>query len=447
MKKNNRTTTIVTMKLKLAIISIFALPNGVHSSFVMRAQRGFNIFPAMKMSSTTEESSSGTTLVGSAESAISMNIVELENLMGGSGKAKITWDFMRLGIDPQLFFDEDSKKILDDDARSEILKLLPSKRQTQGLGKGSLELLKEINPEGGVEMGLATLTNIHTSSDGTTKLLLKLRDGLDIETVIIPWDDRKRSTLCISSQVGCRQGCTFCATGRMGRLRNLSQDEILVQMFYANKICRLSNIYAIDNIVFMGMGEPADNAGAVKKAAEILTDRQLFQIAQSKVTVSTVAPNPESFMLFDDAPCVLAWSVHAATDELRKKLVPTTKYTMSELREGLIRALLKKPKSLQTTMLEYVLINEVNDSEDDAEAMAQFAKGIIDAVPGSKVMINLIMFNDIGHPTYTRPKMENALKFQAKILNAGVKAYIRTTRGDDESAACGQLATKNKSWM
>ena len=159
---------------------------------------------------------------------------------------------MRLGIDPQLFFDEDSKKILDDDARSEILKLLPSKRQTQGLGKGSLELLKEINPEGGVEMGLATLTNIHTSSDGTTKLLLKLRDGLDIETVIIPWDDRKRSTLCISSQVGCRQGCTFCATGRMGRLRNLSQDEILVQMFYANKICRLSNIYAIDNIVFMG---------------------------------------------------------------------------------------------------------------------------------------------------------------------------------------------------
>ena len=85
MKKNNRTTTIVTMKLKLAIISIFALPNGVHSSFVMRAQRGFNIFPAMKMSSTTEESSSGTTLVGSAESAISMNIVELENLMGGSG--------------------------------------------------------------------------------------------------------------------------------------------------------------------------------------------------------------------------------------------------------------------------------------------------------------------------------------------------------------------------
>ena len=134
----------------------------------------------------------------------------------------------------------------------------------------------------------------------------------------------------------------------------------------------------------------------MKKAAEILTDRQLFQIAQSKVTVSTVAPNPESFMLFDDAPCVLAWSVHAATDELRKKLVPTTKYTMSELREGLIRALLKKPKSLQTTMLEYVLINEVNDSEDDAEAMAQFAKGIIDAVPGSKVMINLIMFNDIG---------------------------------------------------
>lgn len=145
------------------------------------------------------------------------------------------------------------------------------------------------------------------------------------------------------------------------------------------------------------MGEPADNAEAVIKATKILTDRQLFQLARSKVTVSTVAPNPESFALFEDAPCVLAWSVHAAKDDLRRKLVPTTKYTMYELREGLIKTLLKRPKRLRTTMLEYVLIDNVNDNIDDAEALANFAGGLKDSVPGCKVMINLIRFNDIGN--------------------------------------------------
>jgi len=210
------------------------------------------------------------------------------------------------------------------------------------------------------------------------------------------WDDRKRSTLCISSQVGCRQGCTFCATGRMGRLRNLSSDEILIQMYYANKICRVSDIYAIDNIVFMGMGEPSDNPVAVKKACKILTDRQLFQLAQSKVTVSTVAPAPESFSLFEDTPCSLAWSVHAATDGLRKKLVPTTKYTMKELQMGLVDTLKKRTKKLRTMMLEYVLIDGVNDRPEDAEALGDFTQEIIDLVPNSKIMINLIRFNDIG---------------------------------------------------
>merc|ERR1712003_491559 len=135
-----------------------------------------------------------------------------------------------------------------------------------------------------------------------------------------------RSTLCISSQVGCRQGCKFCATGKMGKIRSLTPDEILAQMFFAKKICRWDGLPEISNVVFMGMGEPADNSEAVISAAEILTSVDLFQLSASKVTISTVAPSPDSFHQLSKAPCVLAWSVHAANDDLRKTLVPTTKY-------------------------------------------------------------------------------------------------------------------------
>mmetsp|Transcript_12751 Transcript_12751/g.19254 ORF Transcript_12751/g.19254 Transcript_12751/m.19254 type:complete len:450 (-) Transcript_12751:1379-2728(-) len=397
------------------------------------------------MHSTTEENSvsAAAQTTTCSSSAISKNISQLSKEIGGNGRALIAWDFYRLGIDPELFFGDPSGA-LDEDARNEIIKLLPSKRQTQVLGNGALRELSKVNPDGGVEMGIASLSDIHTSSDGTTKLLLKMKDGLEVETVIIPWDDRERSTLCVSSQVGCRQGCTFCATGRMGRLRNLSADEILIQVYFATKICRVSKIFKIDNIVFMGMGEPADNSDAVCTATRILTDRQLFQLSQSKVTVSTVAPDPQSFSLFADAPCVLAWSVHAATDELRKILVPTTRHTMEELREGLVEVLRRRPKRLRTTMLEYVLIDGMNDSLEDAVALAKFSQGIIDAVPQCKVVVNIIPFNDIGHPTYKKPTIDAVLAFQRGLLGNDITAYIRTTRGDDESAACGQLATSKR---
>merc|ERR1711935_1138646 len=148
---------------------------------------------------------------------------------------------------------------------------------------------------------------ISISPDGTTKLLLQLvSDGLEVETVIIPWDDRGRSTICVSSQVGCRQGCTFCSTGRMGRLRSLTTAEILAQMYWANKIQRLIpvhekdfknpiKIYPIDNCVFMGMGEPADNIPAVVKAASMMADGNLFQLAPRRISISSVAPNPKVF--------------------------------------------------------------------------------------------------------------------------------------------------------
>mmetsp|Transcript_460 Transcript_460/g.714 ORF Transcript_460/g.714 Transcript_460/m.714 type:complete len:487 (-) Transcript_460:2755-4215(-) len=410
--------------------------------------------------------------------AISMNVDQLAIELEGRGRARLVWDYYRIGVDPLVYFrhgdhntctnsgnNEPSMSITTaspdtlqnflkhmegseegDDEKEKIRNLLPTCRKTQGLGVNALKKLEALYEHGGLEGRTATLSFVSTSSDGTTKLLIKLADGLEVETVIIPWHDKGWSTVCISSQVGCRQGCTFCATGRMGKLRSLTSDEILAQFYFALKICRLSssNIPPLSNVVFMGMGEPADNAEAVCRATEILTDVDLFHMGQSKVTVSTVAPSPNAFASFKDAPCVLAWSVHAANDELRKKLVPTTKYTMHELRKGLIDTLLYKPKRLRAIMLEVALIKDINVHPEAAEELAEFAKVIIDSVPGAKLVVNLIPFNDIGHPTYRKPSDEDVKVFQNILWERSIFTHIRTTRGDDESAACGQLATKKE---
>ena len=194
-------------------------------------------------------------------------------------------------------------------------------------------------------------------------------------------------------------------------------------------------------IEVMGMGEPADNHENVIKATEILTDVNLFHMGQSKVTVSTVAPSPDAFASFQDAPCILAWSVHAANDELRRKLVPTTKYPMSELRQGLIDTLLNRPKRLRATMLEVALIKGVNVHAEAAMELAEFAKVIVASGPEIKLVVNLIPFNDIGHPTYKKPSNESVKSFQNILWEHGIVTHVRTTRGDDESAACGQLIT------
>lgn len=251
----------------------------------------------------------------------------------------------------------------------------------------------------------------------------------------------------VRSQVGCRQGCKFCATGRMGKLRSLTSDEILAQMFFARKTCRLSNglLPPITNVVFMGMGEPADNVQEVVRAVQILTTRELFQQSATKVTISTVAPTPQAFSQLGQAPCVLAWSVHAVNDVLRKQLVPTTRYTMAQLREGLVDALRQRPVPLRTTMLEVALLSGVNDSLQDADELAEFARVIPDSVPGCKLVVNLIPYNDIDTALgFVKPTKERVVAFQKRLWQHGIYAHVRTTRGDDESAACGQLATQKK---
>lgn len=380
----------------------------------------------------------------STAGAMSLTISELAEVMGGRGRALLAWDCYANGIDPALFFADPVD--LGEDTVEALKGLFASSRRGQRLGKGALERLSSLYNSytpSRVEGGVATLSHISQSRDSTTKLLLRLSDGLEVETVIIPWTGG-RSTLCVSSQVGCRQGCIFCATGRMGKLRSLNADEILAQLFFARKICRQKNLPPVTNVVFMGMGEPADNKDAVIRATDIMTTRELFQLSASKVTVSTVAPTPDSFLQFAHAHCVLAWSVHAANDELRRQLVPTTKHAMTELRQGLIDTLLIRPHNFRTTMLEVALVSGINDSEKEADELVDFAQVIIDEVPGCKLVVNLIPFNDIGQNRYTKPSMEAVSVFQKRLREFGLVAHIRTTRGDDESAACGQLATNKQ---
>ena len=208
-----------------------------------------------------------------------MSVDELALSLGGRGRARLAWDCYSIGVDPALFYGKVIQ--LGHDDFETILELLPSNRRSQRIGTEALEKLADLYPDTGkVEGGVASLSYVTQSSDKTTKLLLRLADGLQVETVIIPWKS-SRSTLCISSQVGYRQvrrclpvlglwfrrfsppddlvdsvilekGCTFCATGKMGIQRSLTSDEILAQMFFAKKICRLYHLPDVTNVVFMG---------------------------------------------------------------------------------------------------------------------------------------------------------------------------------------------------
>jgi len=404
------------------------------------------------------------------QSPLSMNIEQLTAKLGGKGRSLAAWDCYRIGLDPFFFHDPlFSQEALDNsihmlpisnhdndnnkiqgiiNTRTELQNYFPSKRRNLRLALKSLESLSNLysSPLRGIENSIAKLVKIQTSKDGTTKLLLNLYSSPahNIETVIIPWEERGSSTLCVSSQVGCRQGCTFCATGRMGKLLDLTTDEILIQLYYANKLCRIRNLPTVDNIVFMGMGEPTDNMQSVASAVNLMVEKNCFSISPSKITVSTVGPNPDVFRKLTKVPAVLAWSIHAVRDSLRKELVPTTKYTMEELREGMVNCLKVRPKKMRTLMLEVALIQNVNDSEREALELATFSLKLIELVGDMKLTVNLIPFNEVEHNRFQKPSVARILAFQKVLRDKGLMAYVRRTRGDDEHAACGQLATAKK---
>jgi len=283
----------------------------------------------------------------------------------------------------------------------------------------------------GFDWDMPTIDTVLSSSDGSEKILFRARDGLFAECVLMPSD--KRVTLCISSQVGCRWGCTFCQTGRMGLTRSLSSGEILSQVLLANQ--RLKEERKVSNIVFMGMGEPLDNFEAVVEVCRTLTDPKLFGLSKHRVTVSTVGLVPEIERLGKEVAVSLAISLHTADNDHRASMMPVAKQYPLEV---LKKALLDYPvQTRHGITFEYVMIQGENDS-------IQHAKKLVKFVHGLKAKVNLIPMN--AHPgNPMRASEEESLRnFQKYLSDRSIPAPVRYSRGQDVSAACGQLAMKRQ---
>jgi 23S rRNA (adenine2503-C2)-methyltransferase len=264
-----------------------------------------------------------------------------------------------------------------------------------------------------------------TAEDGTEKLLYHLDDGNAIEGVLIPGPDRL--TLCVSTQVGCASGCSFCLTGAGGFVRNLTTAEIVNQVFAAWK---LTNGIPINNIVLMGTGEPLSNYEAVKSFVTIITDQNGMGYSPKKVTLSTCGLAPMIEKMAGDMDVSLAVSLNATTDDVRSRLMPINKtYPIARLMQALHYYC---DKTGNTVTIEYVLFKDINDSDDDAARLTELLKGL-------PCMINLLMFNPFQNAPFERPDEERVFAFRNILLNHGFVAVVRNSRGKDISAACGQL--------
>jgi 23S rRNA (adenine2503-C2)-methyltransferase len=269
------------------------------------------------------------------------------------------------------------------------------------------------------------------SADGTHKWLLGLSDGNRVETVFIP--EGERGTLCISSQVGCALGCSFCSTGYRGFNRDLTAAEIVGQVWLARSELAASSAAPrpITNVVLMGMGEPLLNLDGVLPALRLLLDDLAFGLARRRVTVSTAGVVPALERLREECPVSLAVSLHAPNDALRSELVPLNrKYPIGELLEACRRYVADAPKSVVT--FEYVMLDGVNDSLGHARELAALLRGL-------PAKVNLIPFNPFPESRYQRSPQPVVDRFRDVLLAAGLMTITRKTRGEDIDAACGQL--------
>ncbi len=271
--------------------------------------------------------------------------------------------------------------------------------------------------------------------DGTVKWLLKVDGGSAIEAVLIP--EKERTTLCVSSQVGCILNCSFCHTGKQGFQRNLTPAEIIGQLWIAQNalITRPEDfigIKPVTNVVFMGMGEPLLNYEAVKAAITLMRDDVAYGLSKRRITLSTSGVVPTLYDFIEETDCALAVSLHAPTDELRDILVPINrKYPLVDLLKA-CRAYIEKDPRRHVTM-EYVMLDGVNDTVAHAKALVRLLQGI-------PVKVNLIPFNSFDFAAYKRSSDPAINAFKEYLLKAGVFCFVRKTRGDDKLGACGQLA-------
>jgi len=264
------------------------------------------------------------------------------------------------------------------------------------------------------------------SVDGTTKLLVGLADAKVVESVIIPRDER--ITLCISSQVGCALDCQFCATATLGLQRNLEPGEIVGQVLRAREAAAP---HVLTNYVFMGMGEPLANYDRLIRALTILTARWGLGISPRRITVSTVGLVPQMERLLHDTSVHIAVSLTAARDELRDRLMPINRrYPLAELIGTCKRLDLPRRKRIT---FEYVMLDAVNDAMRDAEDLIRLLHGV-------RAKVNLIPFNPFPGARYGRSPDDRIEAFRDRLLAAGIHATVRTSRGRDIQAACGQLA-------
>jgi 23S rRNA (adenine2503-C2)-methyltransferase len=272
------------------------------------------------------------------------------------------------------------------------------------------------------------------STDGTRKWLLGMDAGNAVETVYIP--EPTRGTLCVSSQIGCGLNCRFCATGAQGFNRNLSAAEIIGQVWHAAK--QLGNVThqqrRITNVVMMGMGEPLLNFDNVVRAMSLMRDDLGFGLASKRVTLSTAGVVPKIDLLGEDADVSLAVSLHEPNDELRTQLMPINKrWGIDELLDACARYVARRPRSSIT--FEYTLMKGINDSP-------LLAKQLIKLMRRLPAKVNLIPFNPFPGAQYERSDAATIRAFQTILLDAGVQAMVRRTRGEDIDAACGQLKGK-----
>jgi len=267
------------------------------------------------------------------------------------------------------------------------------------------------------------------SPDGTFKSLFRLWDGELIESVIIPEEGHR--TLCVSTQAGCAMGCGFCETATIGLRRNLSQGEILAQV--AGAVRKLGNRLALRNLVFMGMGEPLLNMNALVGALNIITGARGFDFSPRRVTVSTCGWVPGIDQLArEDLGVNLAVSLNAADNETRDRLMPVNrKYPLKMLMKSIREFPLH---SRQRITFEYVMIDRVNDRIEDAGRLVK----LIGAIPAK---VNVIAYNRTS-ADWSPPKEEAMNRFQEILMNAGLLATVRRSRGDEIGAACGQLGAR-----
>lgn len=301
--------------------------------------------------------------------------------------------------------------------------------QMTDVGKKLREKLSAI-----AEIRAPEILQEEVSRDGTRKWVFTVDGGGAIETVFIP--DGRRGTLCVSSQVGCSVDCSFCSTGKQGFQRDLTSAEIIGQVWLASRsFGPRKNLgeHPVTNVVMMGMGEPLLNFDNVVRSMRVMRDDLAYGISKKRITLSTSGVVPMIDKLAEQLDVSLAISLHAPNDELRNQLVPLNrKYPLAELLAACRRYSDMRPNKRKSITMEYVMLKGVNDQLEHARQLVK----LLGDLP---VKLNLIPFNPFPHAGYERSDRRDILAFHKLLSDRGVLTTIRTTRGDDIDAACGQL--------